>query len=523
MRTRNSSLLFLLVASGLALPTTRGAAQPATPEPTTGTPVPAPEVVAPTPALTAEAAPAPTSPEPATAPATPAAEEPHARIDYSDGSFYLRSANDNIVFVPSGRMHIDTYTFGGPGVNDYHRSNGSGLSANLFFRRFVIEFGGIIRRKLFYWVGGNFAPTSTDSVQNSVSTANVYDGFVGYMPNPQTRIYVGQYNAPFTMENVTSSRWMDMMERALVVRTLATPYNKADGLMVWGETHNRSFEYQAGVFGGDGMNRPSVDNAVDGMGRLVVRPLANRSDALRRFHVGVGGRIGGRDPNFVRYNAPNLSTPGGFNFWSTTYNDSSSGSAVKTDILPAGRQAAVGGEFYLPFERWDVRGEVVYVNENRREVADTDRATTVRTGNFHGVGAYGQLSLWLWGTPRINGNPAGTYGVLRLPTGLGTQAPNALQLVARAELIRMQYASNSRGGALPGTISAATDDIRVNAYQLGLNYWATKHVRITAEYSLYHFPGSAATNQAAAPGRLAGTSPNAHVLNEISFRVGLAL
>ena len=149
----------------------------------------------------------------------------------------------------------------------------------------------------------------------------MYDGFIGYHADPRLRIYVGQYNAPFTMENVTSSRWLDLMERSLIVRTLATPYNKADGLTVWGETRgNKSFEYQVGVFGGDGMNRPNIDNRFDGMGRVVVRPLAS-DGALERFHIGAGAPLRSRDDSAVHYDAPTLSTPGGYAFWSPVYTD----------------------------------------------------------------------------------------------------------------------------------------------------------------------------------------------------------
>ena len=75
-----------------------------------------------------------------------------------------------------------------------------------------------------------------------------------------------------------------------------------------------------------------------------------------------------------------------------------------------------------------------------------------------------------------------------------------------------------------------TSDIAVNALQLAANYWATKHVRVTAEYSLYHFggdppaAGASASNQAAAPGAKTSTpDPSANLLHEISFRLGLAL
>ncbi|MEY4581881.1 MAG: hypothetical protein RL701_6584 [Pseudomonadota bacterium] len=457
----------------------------------------------------------------------PASDADRARLDYSDGTFYLRGFNDNLVLTTSGRLHIDTYTFAGKGVEAYHRSNGTGLKTNMFFRRFVLEMGGLVRKQWFFWLGGNFAPTSIDANQASVSTANVYDAFIGYMPVPNVRIYFGQYNAPLTMENVTSSRWLDMMERALVVRTVATPYNKADGLMVWGDTESKAFEYQIGVFGGDGQNRPNIDDAFDGMARLVVRPLASRSDASNRLQIGVSGRYGWRDKNFIRYDAPNLSTPGGYTFWSSTYSHNTgmtdaAGKSITSDvhIQPDRDQSVLAAELYLPLETIDLRGEFVYVNEGRREVG-ADRATTVRTGRFKGFGAYGQVSWWVAGTPRISGNPAGFYGTLKVAEGLGKQADYAVQLVARAELMRLHYDANSRGGDGSGDgKDSATDDIQVNAYQLALNYWATKHIRVSAEYSLYQFPGTPGKeNEAQAP----GAKRDAHVLHEMSFRLGLAL
>ena len=159
----------------------------------------------------------------------------------------------------------------------------------------------------------------------------------------------GQYNQPFTMENVTSSRWLDMQERALSVRTLATPYNKAEGLTMWGATEHNHFEYQFGVFGGDGQNRPNIDDRFDGTIRLVARPLASRSDALKRAHIGAGMRHGRRDSHYVRYDAPSLSTPGGYTFWSSTYGSG----AGATSIIPSKRQSAASAELYVPFERWD--------------------------------------------------------------------------------------------------------------------------------------------------------------------------
>jgi phosphate-selective porin len=419
-------------------------------------------------------------------------------------------------------VQIDGYGFAGPGVSDFQRGNGSGLKTNVFVRRFVLELGGIVRKKFFFWLGGAWQPQGIDGSnpgQVVANNANVYDAFIGYMPVPNVRFYFGQYNAPFTMENVTSSRWMDLMERSLIIRTAAIPANKADGLMVWADTENHMLEVQAGVFGADGQNRPNIDGDFDGMGRLVFRPLATREDALNRLHVGVSGRFGWRDHQFVRYDAPGMSTPGGYGFWSSSY-----GMAPNVrHIVPSSAQGAFAAELYVPFERFDIRGEFVYVDEGRREVPDSDRSKTLRNGSLHGIGGYAQASFWLAGAPRINGNPGGFYGALKVPEGLGKQADFALQLVLRAELLRLNYNSNDRAGSTKGDKDAMSSNIDAEGSQIALNYWATKHVRLTGEYSLYHFPGTPkAENEATAPGVSAG-HPDSSLLHEFSVRVGLAL
>jgi phosphate-selective porin len=494
-------------------------------------PVPPPPTVEPGPGL----APPPRVPPvltPPPAPGAPAApveppREPNATVDYNDGAFYLRAHHDNIVLTWGGRVQADVYAFGGEKVSQYHRgSNGTGLKPNLFFRRFILETGGIIRKNWFYWIGGNFTPAGLDAAQAVSNTQlGVYDGFIGYMPVPHLKIYFGQYNEPFTMENVTSSRWTDMMERSLTVRYIATPYNKADGLMIWGETPNKAFEYQLGVFGGDGQNRANVDDRFDGTVRALVRPFFKSEGALKRAHVGASMRDGRRDSHFVRYDAPSLSTHGGYTYWSSTYTNGT----TETRILPSRRQTGAAAELYLPFERWDLKSEFIYMNEQRREVASTDRSKSLRGGLFWGYGVYAQLSVWVLGTPRVNGHPAGYYGMTKLPDGTtGAEAPYGLQLVARGEVVRMNYDSDKRFGS-PGGLDGVTENIDVNVAQFAINYWATKHIRLTAEYSWYGFKGTPynaaagnGDNQAVAPGVRAG-APGANSLHELSFRAGLAL
>ncbi len=538
MRRFGSAVLAIGVACNVS--SAHAQATPPAP-PVTVAPVPvaepvpppaAPVVVEPAPVAQPIAAPVVVEPAPVVLAAPVAApvegpKEPNATVDYNDGAFYLRAHHDNLVLTWGGRAQADVYTFAGDNVGHYHRgSNGSGLKPNMFFRRFIFETGGIIRKKWFYWLGGNFTPAGLGADQAVNNTQlGVYDGFIGYMPIPNFKIYFGQYNEPFTMENVTSSRWTDLMERSMTVRYIATPYNKSDGLMIWGETSNKAFEYQLGAFGGDGQNRANMDDRFDGTVRAIVRPFFKADGAWKRAHIGGSMRDGRRDTHFVRYDAPGINTNGGYTVFNTSYTNN----GVDTRIVPARRQTAAGGEFYLPFERWDLKSEVIYINEERREVANADRSKSLRGGLFWGFGAYAQLSVWVLGTPRVNGHPAGYYGMTKLPDGTtGAEAPYGLQLVARGEVVRMNYDSNRRFGPVGG-LDNKTQNIDVNIFQFAVNYWATKHIRLTAEYTIYNFPGVAfndkggkGDNQAVAPGIRTGAA-GANNLSEISFRVGLAL
>jgi hypothetical protein len=83
-------------------------------------------------------------------------------------------------------------------------------------------------------------------------------------------------------------------------------------------------------------------------------------------------------------------------------------------------------------------------------------------------------------------------------------------------------------------------DIEVNALTLGVNYWATRHLRVGLDYGFYEFPGSEPTTasapggpvqtpnqravapaQALAAGADNQARDNGHTVQEIQARVGV--
>src|SRR5262249_46340672 len=152
-----------------------------------------------------------------------------------------------------------------------------------------------------------------------------------------------------------------------------------------------AFNYELGLFGGDGQNRPQVDRRFDGMGRVFVRPFAG-SGRLEKAQIGVSARHGDRDPKLVGYDYPQITTGQGFVLWDPTYKDSV-GRTVH--ILPSAGQNAIGGELRLPIEYAEIRGEAYYVANHTREALDGYSLTnTERLGQVKGVGWYVQLACW---------------------------------------------------------------------------------------------------------------------------------
>jgi hypothetical protein len=465
---------------------------------------------------------------------------------YVDGVFVLGSADRADYLIPMARLQLDAYGYAGPGVSSYQRdsdngSAGSGLKSGLFARRARLELAGRARERWFFHLALEGGNNGLGAGESNTATANVLqDAYVGYEADPMFRVTVGQFNAPFTMENFTSDKWLDFMERSLTVRAVGYPSTLDYGLMLRGDLEPGWLSYQVAVMNAEGQDRPSVNNRADLFARVVVRPLASSAGALSKLHVGASFRYGSRDKDFVEYRAPSMSTPGGFAFWTPF---SGKGAAV-VNVNPSGQQLAAAAELYVPFERFDLRAEGVFVNDGRREAAGTDPTKTLREGSLSGISYYVQASFWPFGKPFANGEP-GTYAPPSLPkagkpSAVAGAPTDGLQIALRWEQMILKYDSISTSGTTRGGIDADTTNLKVNAAQAIVNYWFGRRVRVGLEYSLYMFPGTpigsydrqgvthtpptTPTNQAAAPGARNGAFDyGATSYHEISARLGLAL
>ncbi len=485
----------------------------------------------------------------------------HPLSGFHNGVFFLRDVNDNAHLFIQGRAHIDFYSYAGGGVPE------TTLKPTLFFRRVRPELSGDFLHHFNFMIAGEFGATAVDNPKGTNETAAAAPGaaptaasakfaaaqttrfqaapadvFVNYRNGSLFNIQVGQFDAPFMMDNRTSDKYTAFMERALPVRAIGIPSNKEIGAMFWGETQNRLFFYSFGPFNGDGQNRPNVDSRFDLMGRFFVHPLAttdmDKDNPLKDMQIGGSIRYGSRDKKWVNYDYTAMTTQGNFAFWSPTY----AGTNGTTHIIPAGDQLGVAGELRIPFDRFDLTGEFLYIKNNTREAIEGYEATnSERFGDISGISYYAQLGYWIYGRRDINGLP-GYENPPRLNWSKAdpVEPDTAVQLLAKFEQVSLKYDSASRGGV--ADVKNIDGDIKVNAISFGINYWATKHIRLTLDYVYNQFPDSGpvkasqpggnvqtSTNRAQAPGNTIGAGiddaqrDNAHDLHEVLARFAVAL
>lgn len=505
---------------------------------------------APPPPPSPGATPAPEPPAPVPSPFPAEGESPDERMDQVGfrvgGGFFIRDARDNFRLYPHGLLQTDVHGFAGKGVDKVTAPDlSAGMKPRLFIRRARIGFEGeLLKRWSFAAVlelGGPAQPSATASalpgagptasgryapVEGVTSGVLPADVFVNYSVCKCLNLQVGHFLVPYSMDNRTGEGYYPLQERTLGVRGFAVPSPRDLGAMIWGELGPRVISYEAGIFGGDGTNRPSVDARIDVIGRFFVRPFAvGATGGLAKYtQLGMSFRHGDRDPKSVGYDYPAITTAQGFVLWKPTYTDSL-GRTVH--ILQSGAQNAIGGELRTQVSRFALQAEAHYVVNNTREAVDGYQLTnTERLGRMKGVGWYAQLSAWPFGDAFLGPEPGVTQPKhLDLRSREPAKVPHGLELIAIVSGINANYRGASR---LESTADPKTPAGDINVYQLGgaVNYWHSRHVRVGVSYMAYLAPDAGtAKNLAVVPDNLQVTDGKAgtgSLLHEISGRIAVA-
>ncbi|HVU50030.1 MAG TPA: porin [Polyangia bacterium] len=386
---------------------------------------------------------------------------------------FLRSPSNEIVLFPGFLLQV-----GGA----FYPRQLDDLRSGFTLRRARLELAGWLGPMFYFDVAGDFTAADGPPASGGRPPSDAYLAFA-----PEGDLFIvqaGQFDAPFSLENRTLDAYLPFVDRSLVVRTLAAPYNKDLGVMVHGTDDARLVYYSGGVFNGDGPALRNGDNRVDVIGRVSVSPLARTSlDAFHEVSLGASAWYGQRAAGQA---FPTQATPGGFAFFVPSWTMGQM-PPLTFDLLESGSTLTLGGELNAPIgHQAGVRGEGVLKEQDLAEaVIATDGSPPTTRGRAHlrGFGGYGEAWLWLVGDDRLLPRP-GFELPKRLRRVVEPPAEHGLMVTARGELLQEDLTSTSTN-ANPNTATT-----RLVTATLGVNYWYGRRVRATLNYALTFLSGT---------------------------------
>ncbi|MBI3269818.1 MAG: hypothetical protein HYZ53_12405 [Planctomycetes bacterium] len=153
---------------------------------------------------------------------------------------------------------------------DHTRDNDS-----FFVREARLEMEGTVYKDYEFKVQADFGK----------GAAQLQDGFVGWKKLPWLGLRVGQLKEPFSLQQLTSARFIDFVERSPM--DLLTP-GRDLGVQLAGKCWDGRIEYALGFFNGNGKNNAAdANDDKDLAARIVLRPFLPDDNALLK-----GLRIG---------------------------------------------------------------------------------------------------------------------------------------------------------------------------------------------------------------------------------------
>ena len=330
---------------------------------------------------------------------------------------YIRSKDGNFEMEFGGRLQFDWRSY-----------TGTATPPNSFFiRRARLEAGGFLFKHYEYKVQADFADTGSTLLR---------DGFINVNYAKGAQFQFGQFKAPFSQEELQSSKYIDFVERSSVSGLAPS---RTPGLMLHGQVLDGVLEYSAGAFNGRKELGANNSSTPEGYVRLRLTPF-------KGFSFG-GAFADGRHSNDSSFRGRTASQ-----------------SIVFFKPVPVnGEIVRANGEFWWRYKNFSLRGEYDQTHQARQGLGPEG-------GNLPGVIGKGYV---LQTTYLLTGESKGDSGItpkktfLESPRGLG-----AWELAFRYENLQMHDSENPN---------------RAEAFTLGVNWWLSKFVRYQSNFVFERF------------------------------------
>jgi phosphate-selective porin OprO/OprP len=348
-----------------------------------------------------------------------------------DGSHaFIRSRDGNLRAVFGGRLHFDWRSYTGTATPP----------STFLIRRARLETGGVLYKHYEFQVQLDFADTGSRMIRDAFINVHYTDPF---------QVQFGHFKAPFSQEELQSSKYIDFVERSSV-NNLAPA--RSPGMMIHGKLAKGAVEYYAGAFNARRDVNLNTASTPEAYVRVRFNPFKSSGPpVLQNFSLG-GAFADGRhkgDNSFAGRTA--------------------SQSAIFFKAVPVnGEIVRANAEFWWRYKRFSLRGEYDQTHQSRENLG-------AGGGNLPGVVGKGlvfQTTYLLTGEEKTEGGITPKVNFLGGQRGLG-----AWELALRYENLQMHDSVNPS---------------RAEAYTFGINWWLTKFVRYQSNFAFERFKDPAA-------------------------------
>jgi phosphate-selective porin OprO/OprP len=299
-------------------------------------------------------------------------------------------------------------------------------------------------------------------------SATLNDAYLDLKFDPRATLRVGKFKQPFGLEQLQSSGAIAAIERGLPTElTPARDY----GVQLQGEFAGSTLNYAVGVFNGTVDGRDSFtsnpDNEFEATARVFWEPFRNDANAWSGFGVGIATSVSdnfGQGNNFL----PRYRTPGQATFF-----------RYRNEAAADGLHRRWSPQAYYYNGPLGLLGEYVTSEQEVRLVsgANAGRVEHLENASWQVVGS------WV-----LTGEDASYRGVARPnhPFTVGAAGWGALELVARYGELDID------DDAFPLFANPTASASRVDAWNIGLNWYLTQNLKLVANYTQAAFDGGAA-------------------------------
>ena len=377
-------------------------------------------------------------------------EEKLPRVGYKNG-FFLETPDKKFKLKLGGRVYGDLRAY-----NSGHPSN-----SEFFVSRARIYLAGTLYKYFDFKVEPDFGK----------GDSKLKDGFININYFPLAQFKIGQFKTPFSLERLTSSKYIDFIERSLPVDNL-TP-DRDIGIMLHGAYSPIGLSYGIGLFNGTRANEKDVDEHKDLIARIAISPFSKKGPSfLKGLHLGFSTTYGKEDMEYPDdedyfWRKGEFETAGDTEFFQ-----------FYDGVVHDGKRTRLGTEFV-----W-VIGPLSLKSEWMRVDLDSLKNPLGESHDLSVNGAYVSLSYFLTGERQAFSTSKATFQrtspkKIFYPSHGGW---GAWQICARYELLDLDNGFFDHGYA---DRIHYTDD--VEGFTIGVNWYLNDMVRVMFNYNYIEF------------------------------------